>query len=124
MLRSTVRWLPFQMNPAMPKDGISRRDYRTKKFGSWERSLELDAQVAATGAAEGIHFAFDRMERTPNTLDAHRLIWLADQETVQDAVMEALFRAYFTEAGTSANARRSSTWLLRLAWSGNEPRSS
>ena len=44
-----VRWLPFQLNPTMPKDGISRRDYRTKKFGSWERSLELDAKVVAVG---------------------------------------------------------------------------
>lgn len=92
-----VRWLPFQLNPQMPKEGVSRREYRTRKFGSWERSLELDAQVAAAGAGEGIHFAFDRMERTPNTLDAHRLIWLAEQESVQDAVVEALFRAYFTE---------------------------
>jgi predicted DsbA family dithiol-disulfide isomerase len=92
-----VRWLPFQLNPQMPKGGISRREYRIKKFGSWERSLELDAQVAATGAEEGIHFAFDQIERTPNTLDAHRLIWLAEQEGVQDAVVEALFWAYFTE---------------------------
>src|SRR4029077_10183314 len=84
-----VRWLPFQLNPTMPKVGISRRDYRTKKFGSWERSQELDTQVAAAGAAEGIHFSFDRIERTPNTLDAHRLIWLADWENVQGAVVEA-----------------------------------
>ena len=62
-----------------------------------ERSQELDAQVAAAGEVEGIHFAFDRMERTPKPLDAHRLIWLAEQEGVQDAVVEALFRAYFTE---------------------------
>src|SRR5438477_3645956 len=92
-----VRWLPFQLNPTMPKEGISRRQYRTKKFGSWERSLELDAKVVAVGKEEGIHFAFDRIERTPNTLDAHRLIWLADKEGVQDAVVEAVFRAYFTE---------------------------
>ena len=100
-----VRWLPFQLNPQMSKEGISRREYRTRKFGSWERSLELDAQVAAAGEAEGIHFAFDRMERTPNTLDAHRLIWLADEEGVQDAVVEALFRAYFTE-GRDISARQ------------------
>ena len=92
-----VRWFPFQLNPTMPKEGISRREYRTKKFGSWERSLELDAQVAAAGDTEGIDFAFDKMERTPNTLDAHRLIWLAEKEGVQDAVVEALFRAYFTD---------------------------
>ena len=92
-----VRWLPFQLNPTMPKEGISRKEYRIKKFGSWERSQELDAQVAAAGKAEGIHFAFDRMERTPNTVDGHRLLWLADKKGVQDAVVEALFLAYFTE---------------------------
>ncbi len=98
-----VRWLPFQLNPQMPKEGISRREYRIKKFGSWERSQELDAQVVAAGLAEGIQFAFDKIERTPNTLDAHRLIWLADQQNVQDAVVEALFRAYFTEGRDISN---------------------
>ena len=92
-----VRWRPFQLNPSMPKDGISRREYRTSKFGSWERSLELDDKMIAVGETEGIHFAFDRIERTPNTLDAHRLIWLADQQDAQDAVVEALFSAYFTK---------------------------
>ena len=66
-------------------------------------SQELDAQVAAAGKPEGIHFASDRIERTPNTLDAHRLIWLADQEGVQDAVMEALFLAYFTDGRDISN---------------------
>jgi predicted DsbA family dithiol-disulfide isomerase len=92
-----VRWFPFQLNPTMPKEGISRREYRTKKFGSWERSQELDARVVAVGQSEGIDFAFDRIERTPNTLDAHRLIWLADKKGIQDTVVEALFRAYFTD---------------------------
>src|SRR5262245_48347613 len=87
----------------MPKEGVSRRDYRTKKFGSWERSLELDARVIAVGKEEGINFAFDRIERTPNTLDFHRLIWLADKEGVQDAVMEALFLAYFTQGRDISN---------------------
>src|ERR1700732_3554952 len=92
-----VRWHPFQLNPRMPKEGVNRREYRTAKFGSWERSLALDAQVAAAGRAEGIPFAHEKIERTPNTLDAHRLIWLAEKEGVQNAVVEALFRAYFTE---------------------------
>ena len=100
-----VRWLPFQLNPTMPKEGISRKEYRIRKFGSWERSMELDANIIAVGKQEGIHFAFDRMERTPNTLDAHRLIWLADQESCQDAVMEALFQAYFTEGRDISNCQ-------------------
>jgi predicted DsbA family dithiol-disulfide isomerase len=101
-----VRWHPFQLNPLMPKDGISRREYRIRKFGSWERSSDLDAHVAAAGAAEGIPFAFDRIERTPNTIDAHRLIWLADQQGVQDAIVEALFRAYFTDGRDISNRER------------------
>ena len=98
-----VRWLPFQLNPTMPKEGISRKEYRTRKFGSWERSLELDAKLVAVGETEGIHFAFDRIERTPNTVDAHRLIWLADQKGYQDAIVEAIFRAYFTEGRDISN---------------------
>ena len=92
-----VRWLPFQLNPTMPKEGISRKEYRIRKFGSWERSLELDAKLVAVGETEGIHFAFDRIEWMPNTVDAHRLIWLADQQGCQDAIVESLFLAYFTE---------------------------
>ena len=98
-----VRWLPFQLNPTMPKEGISRKEYRIRKFGSWERSLELDAKVVAVGETEGIHFAFDRIERTPNTVDAHRLIWLAGQQGCQNAVVDSLFRAYFTEGRDISN---------------------
>jgi len=99
----TVRWHPFQLNPAMSKEGISRREYRIGKFGSWERSMQLDANIIAVGKEEGIRFDFDRMERTPNTLDAHRLIWLSDGEGIQDAVVEALFLAYFTEGRDISN---------------------
>lgn len=93
-----VHWGPFELNPDMPVEGMDRKLYRTRKFGSWERSQALDAQMAQAGAGEGIAFAFDRMERTPNTFDAHRLIWLAGVEGVQDAVVEALFQAYFVDA--------------------------
>ena len=61
-----VRWLPFQLNPRMPKEGMSRREYRAAKFGSWERSLSLDAQLTEVGRAEGIRFAFEKIGRTPN----------------------------------------------------------
>ena len=100
-----VRWHPFQLNSLMPKEGIDRREYRIKKFGSWERSSELDANIVAVSKAqhEGIQFAFDRIERTPNTLDAHRIIWLADQQGIQDAVVECLFAAYFTEGRDISN---------------------
>ena len=99
----TVIWHPFQLNPAIPKEGISRREYRIAKFGSWERSMQLDANIVSVGMQEGIHFDFERMERTPNTSDAHRLIWLADKMGIQDAVVEALFLAYFTEGRDISN---------------------
>ena len=98
-----VRWLPYQLNPAMPREGISRKEYRIRKFGSWERSLELDAKMVAVGDTEGIRFAFDRIERTPNTVDAHRLIWLAAQQGRQNAVVDSLFQAYFTDARDISN---------------------
>ncbi|MBY0528056.1 MAG: DsbA family oxidoreductase [Gemmataceae bacterium] len=114
-----VIWRPFQLNPQMPAQGIERRAYRTAKFGSWEESQARDAQVAAAGAEEGIMFAFDRITRTPNTLDAHRLIWLAGQRGVQDAVVETLFRGYFEE-GLNFNDR---AVLIRLAVEGGMPAS-
>jgi predicted DsbA family dithiol-disulfide isomerase len=94
---AAVRWHPFQLNPDMPREGIDRKSYCIRKFGSWERSQELDTQVVAAGQGEWITFNFDRMARTPNALDAHRVIWLAGERGVQDAVVEALFRAYFTD---------------------------
>lgn len=92
-----VTWLPFQLNPGMPKEGMKRSEYRVAKFGSLERSDELDAHVLAAGLEEGIPFDFGRIQLTPNTLDAHRLIWLAGQKNLQDPVVETLFSAYFLD---------------------------
>lgn len=92
-----VVWKPFELNPAMPKEGVERRAYRLAKFGSLEYSAALDARVAEAGWAVGLDFRHDRMRWTPNTFEAHRLIWLAGELGAQDAVVEALFRAYFHE---------------------------
>jgi predicted DsbA family dithiol-disulfide isomerase len=94
-IKPEVRWLPFQLNPGLPAEGIPRAEYRKAKFGSLERSKQMDARVVAEGKAEGIDFAFDRMERQPNTSQAHRLIALAGN---QNAVVNALFRAHFEQA--------------------------
>ena len=96
-IAATVTWRPFELNRDMPKAGLDRRAYRSRKFGLWEHSQALDAQVAAAARGDGLDFRHDRMERTPNTIDAHRLIWLAGCEGVQDAVVEGLFSAYFHE---------------------------
>jgi predicted DsbA family dithiol-disulfide isomerase len=93
----TIRWHPFQLNPDMPREGVERKAYRIKKFGSWENSLAKDAQVAQAGRGEGLTFDYEKQTRTPNTLDGHRIIWLAGERGVQDAVVEAMFKAYFTD---------------------------
>lgn len=96
--RFEVHWRPFQLNPDMPPEGVERAAYRAAKFGSLERSRELDAQVAAAGAAAGLEFRLDRQRRTPNTVDAHRLIRHAGAvggPARQGVAVEALFRAYF-----------------------------
>jgi len=90
-------WRPFELNPDMPADGMERRSYRARKFGE-ARSAEPDRKMAETGREVGIEFAFDRMQRTPNTRLAHRLIWEADRQKRQDAVVERLFHGYFEEA--------------------------
>jgi predicted DsbA family dithiol-disulfide isomerase len=97
-LSAEIRWLPFQLNPGMPREGMPRAAYRKAKFGSVERGRQLDARVAAEGKGEGIEFAFDRIDRTPNTVAAHALVGLAQQRGLGAAVVDALFRAYFEQA--------------------------
>lgn len=92
-----LRWRPFELNPDMPREGIARRDYRTAKFGSWERSLELDAEVARAGAGDGLDFRHARQARTPNTLASHALVRAAEPGRAQSRTVEALFGAYFTD---------------------------
>lgn len=92
-----IAWRPFQLNPTMPKEGMDRRIYIDAKFGGAEARRVMEERVAKAGEADGIVFAFDRIERTPNTFDAHRLIWFAGQQGCQDEVAEALFRSYFTK---------------------------
>jgi predicted DsbA family dithiol-disulfide isomerase len=92
-----VTWRPFQLNPDMPADGMPRQEYRRAKFGSSERSRQLDAQVTEAARAAGLEIHLDRIERTPNTLDAHRLIRWAGERGAQSAVVDRLFTAYFVE---------------------------
>src|SRR2546429_8580901 len=96
-VQPVIRWLPFELNPDMPQGGMPRAAYRQAKFGSVERGHELDARVAAEGRGEGIAFAFERIERTPNTSAAHQLIDLAQSQGAAGRVVDALFRAYFEE---------------------------
>jgi predicted DsbA family dithiol-disulfide isomerase len=103
-LHFTVAWHPFQLNPDMPREGVDRAQYRLAKFGSAERSRQLDERITETAASVGLEFHLDKLSRTPNTLDAHRLIRLAGQHGVQDGVVEALFEGYFCDGADIGNA--------------------
>ena len=94
---AAIRWLPFELNPDMPPDGMARADYRARKFGP-ERATSLDRDMIDLGLREGIRFAFDRIERTPNTRRAHLLIAYASRRGLGQEAAEALFTSYFEEA--------------------------
>ena len=92
-----VAWRPYQLNPEMPSEGMDRKAYLSAKFGGDAKADTIYERVRAAGASVGIDFNFAGIPRTPNTIDAHRLIGLAGRAGRQDAVVEGLFRAYFLE---------------------------
>ncbi len=94
---TTVRWRVFQLNPAMPPEGMTRSAYLALKFGGSERASQIYEAVGQAGAEVGIPFAFDKIERTPNTVQAHRLIRHAARSGHDGDLVEALFRAYFID---------------------------
>ena len=90
-------WYPYELNPTMPEAGIERKVYRTKKFGSWEYSQQLDAKTVQATQNDGINFRYDLMAKTPNTLKAHRLTWLAASFDKATEMATRILNAYFTE---------------------------
>ncbi len=92
-----VEWRPFQLNPDMPAEGVDRMRYLVAKFGSEERVAEIFSAIEQAGEAEGIEFVFDRIARTPNTVDSHRLIEYAGARKAQDGVVESLFHRHFEQ---------------------------
>lgn len=92
-----ITWHPFQLNPDMPSEGMDRRAYLEGKFGGKQGAVQAYAPIAERAEAEGLTIHFEAIKRTPNTLDAHRLIHWAGIEGRQMAVAMALFRAYFED---------------------------
>jgi predicted DsbA family dithiol-disulfide isomerase len=90
-----LRWRPFLLNPHLPPDGMDRASYLAQKFGGREAAARIYARIEAAGQSEGIRFAFERIERTPNTMAAHRLILAAERLGRGEALMHVLFRALF-----------------------------
>ena len=91
-----IEWLPFELNPDMPAEGMERSRYRERKFGA-ERARQLDQQMTRLGQEEGIRFAFERQPRTPSTRAAHLALAHAATLGRAEALKEALLRAYFED---------------------------
>ena len=95
-----IRYVPYELNPTMPKDGVNRNAYRSAKFGTWARSQVMDADVTLAGQRAGLAFNYDRVAITPNTRLAHRLMFFAQGKGVVDKtalLFETIFAAYFSE---------------------------
>lgn len=93
----TIEWHPFQLNPEMPKDGMDRRSYMEAKFGGKEGAVRAYAPLVQHAERAGVELNFDKIAKTPNTLDAHRLIHWAGLEGRQTPMVAALFRALWRD---------------------------
>lgn len=96
-VQAQVFWRPYRLDPTIPREGVDRRAYLKAKFGDSPRTSAMGDAIRSEGAGEGIDFAFDKIAKTPNTLDSHRLIRWAAGAGVQDAIVERLFKAYFID---------------------------
>jgi predicted DsbA family dithiol-disulfide isomerase len=95
-----LEWLPFELNPDLPPEGMDRRAFRSVRFGTWENALAMDARAVAAGRPLGAVFNYDGQTRTSHTLAAHsllRLAWNEGGSSLQTRLAEAMFIAYFTE---------------------------
>jgi predicted DsbA family dithiol-disulfide isomerase len=101
-LNAHMRWRPFQLDPTIPEEGHDRRAYLEWKFGA-ARVDEILARIGAAAAEVGLDFAFDKIRRYPNTLDAHRLVRAAKIAGRQTIVVERLFKAYFLDGRDIGN---------------------
>ena len=95
-VQTEIIFRPFFLDPTIPSEGLDRHEYMAAKFGE-ERLKTIHDPLIAMGKEEGVPFHFDKITRTPNTLDAHRLIRWAKIEDRQAAVKEALMMAYWSE---------------------------
>jgi predicted DsbA family dithiol-disulfide isomerase len=107
-LRPTIdvelRWWPYLLNPQLPRDGMDRRTYLRAKFGGDGNAKEIYARIEAAGQEEGLPFAFDKIQRTPNTVSAQRLVLLAQELGKGEQVIDRLFKAMFEEGRDIGNS--------------------
>jgi len=92
-----INWRPYFLNPWVPREGMSRADYLTAKFGSVDRYASIAKRVVEAARSEGLTYATDKIARQPNTLDCHRLIRWAGESGAAGRMEQRLMDLYFTE---------------------------
>jgi len=92
-----INWRPYQLDPTVPREGVERKAYMRAKFGDTERVKGMSGAIRDTGTELGIAFDFEKQTMRPNTIDSHRLVKWASSVGLQDAIVEALFKAYFED---------------------------
>jgi predicted DsbA family dithiol-disulfide isomerase len=92
------RWQPYELNPDMGPGGIDRFAYLATKFGGAERARQVYSVIEETAERDGLPIRLDRIKRTPNTLNAHRLVRFASRLNLGDKLTDLLFAAYFVES--------------------------
>ena len=92
-----IRWRAYRLDPTVPAGGVDRKQYLRAKFGDNPNRHAMQQALQQAGESENIAFAFDRIARTPNTLDSHRLIRWSASAGLQTQMVERLFEAYFED---------------------------
>ena len=93
----TIEWHPFQLNPEMPLAGMNRQDYLEQKLGGKQNAYRVYSRISSTAVKAGLNLELQLIKKTPNTLNAHRLIHWAGIEGLQNSVVSALFESYFVK---------------------------
>jgi len=99
-----ITWRPFQLNPDMPAEGMPREAYLAAKFGGQAHAKRINQAAVDAGNSVGIPFAFEKIQRTPNTLAAHRLVRFAQREGRATELVDRLFAGYFIEGRDIGNS--------------------
>lgn len=94
-----VQWRPFFLNPWVPREGMSREDYLTTKFGSVDAYKGIAQRVVAAASEEGLSYHPERVQRQPNTIDCHRLIHWAEAKGKAAEMKQRLMELYFRDGG-------------------------
>ena len=103
-IKFDIRWRAYRLDPSIPPEGVDRKQYMQAKFGNNPNRQAMQDALNQAGESEDIAFAFDRIARSPNTLDSHRLIRWSATAGVQNEVVERIFEAYFEDGRDIGNA--------------------